>query len=74
MIVFEEAASQDLLAGRDLTDKKGRWSAEPTAGSYVDAPHHAIVVAKTVRDRKTDRKFRCRRATSASVDPVAAGL
>lgn len=69
VIVFEEATPQDFLVARDLTNKKGRWSATPTAGSYLGVPHHAIVVAKTVRDRKTERKFRCKGGTSASVTP-----
>ena len=71
VIVFEEASPQDLLAGRDLTNKKGRWSAKPTAGAYLDVPHHAIVVAATVRDRRTDRKFRCKGGSSDSVIPSA---
>ncbi len=69
VIVFEQAAPQDFLVARDLTNKRGKWSATPTAGSYLSVPHHAIVVATTVRDRKTDRKFRCKGATSASVTP-----
>lgn len=69
VIVFEEAAPQDFLVAQDPTNRKGKWSATPTAGTYLSVPHHAIVVATTVRDPKTDRKFRCKGSTSASVTP-----
>jgi len=72
VIVFEEAGSQDLRAAQTLTDRRGRWSAQPTQGEYLTLPHHAVVVASVFRDRKSGRRFKCRSGTSTSVTPTPA--